>query len=348
MFSFPLALISSNGKIVDVNFAWISCVGPTIKEYVYNDWHLSHHIDPATYWDVIVDELGESGEKTFQVEILNKQFNFFMSRAQGRADALLWVRCESFGLADEKDDKAAHEGRLNDMAEMAAGISHEILNPLTIIAGKAGILQNMLQDINADCAPDARKFIQSITLQCSRITKIVKAMRTFSRKVDGTPLKPVPLSQMIDEAWALCEGQTRLTGTVFRRASLPNRLEVNCHAAQVVQILVNLLGNAIDATLLTPLPEVRVNYRIQDEDIEIQISDNGGGVPERLAAKIFHPFFTTKEVGKGTGLGLSLSLRLSRNNRGDLFLDRSLGPSCFVLRLKLTEACGSAAQRSIE
>jgi C4-dicarboxylate-specific signal transduction histidine kinase len=229
----------------------------------------------------------------------------------------------------------AHDERLSAMAEMAAGIAHEILNPLTIIAGKTSILQGLLPEIEDEKrAKDIQKCMDSVTNQCNRITKIVRALRTFSRNGAQDALQAVPLRQLVDESIALCSEKSRLRGTKFRVDELREGAVVYCRAVQVVQILINLISNAIDATHEVDLPEVQIRFREISGAIEILVSDNGPGVPESLAQKIFQPFYTTKEVGKGTGLGLSLSLRLSRDNGGDLFLDRSLGPSCFGLQLK--------------
>lgn len=342
-FSFPLALADREGRLVYANLAWREFFDHQAGAPIYGDWNVSAMVDSVNYWHQIVKDLEAGRTKPLQVESQKKRFHFFFSEGREEVRGLLWVRFECVGAAIPESENLAQDERMAAMAEMAAGIAHEILNPLTIIAGKTSILQNMLPDAEDQKTKDMHKCMDSITNQCNRITKIVRALRTFSRAGSQDALLPVPLKQLIDESIALCSEKSRLRGTRFRVESPPADTVVYCRAVQVVQILINLITNAIDATQDVDFPEVQIRFREVHGAIEILVSDNGPGVPEDLAQKIFQPFYTTKDVGKGTGLGLSLSLRLSRDNGGDLFLDRNLGPSCFGLQLKTSNPMKPAA-----
>jgi signal transduction histidine kinase len=333
LFSHPIALIDQEGRILNVNSSWREIFPQQPNDYLYKDWNISVHADPVLYWQQVLKSAMSSETKSIRVEASQKHCDFFFSEGRGAVESMFWVRFEIIDKAARDRAVLAHDERLSAMGEMAAGIAHEILNPLTIIAGKAMSLRGMLPDEEHPKFQDMRKCMDSITNQCNRITKIVRALRTFSRDGTKDALQPVPLRQMIDESIALCSEKSRLRGTNYRVEELPENAVVYCRAVQVVQILINLISNAIDATQDVALPEVHIRYQLIPDGIVVLVSDNGPGVPEALEQKIFQPFYTTKDVGKGTGLGLSLSLRLSHDNGGDLFLDRTVGPSCFALKL---------------
>jgi C4-dicarboxylate-specific signal transduction histidine kinase len=334
LFTFPMALVNREGHLIATNAGWRDVFPFELGSVIFNSWSFELQVDPTLYWQQILADLGKAPQKKIRAQALGRQYYFFLNEGAGDAASLIWIRFERVEQNRQESDNMAQDERMTAMAEMAAGIAHEILNPLTIIAGKTSILQRLLPEIeDQKRSQDIQKCMDSITNQCSRITKIVRALRTFSRNGAQDALLPVPLRQLVDESIALCSEKSRLRGTHFRVDDPPPGAIVYCRAVQVVQILINLISNAIDATHEVDMPEVQIRFRAVPEGIEILVSDNGPGVPEQLEQKIFQPFYTTKEVGKGTGLGLSLSLRLSRDNGGDLFLDRSVGPSCFGLRL---------------
>jgi C4-dicarboxylate-specific signal transduction histidine kinase len=337
LFSFPMAVADSEGKILAINLAWKSAIAAKEGDLIHKHWKTGSDNGSLQRWQKVTSEVPTAGQKSVFVEIENKQFDLFLSRGQETAKDLFFVCFDENFRSLREYQKIAQEERMNSMAEMAAGIAHEILNPLTIIAGKTSLLQSMLGKLNIQDSDGINKCTQSISNQCTRITKIVKALRTFSRNGIQDPLQAVSLQQIVDESLALCTERARLKGTKFTVQEIPADLLVNCRAVQIIQVLVNLLNNAVDATHETHLPEVHLQFSAANKEVQIFVSDNGPGVPAHIAERIFEPFYTTKDVGKGTGLGLSLSLRLSQDNGGDLSLDQSRGPSCFVLKLKTVE-----------
>jgi len=343
LFAFPLALVDLEGRLVFANSVWREFFQDESGAIVYQNWTFSSRLPPAICWKHATTDMAQTKQKTFRIETREKSYDVSISEGRKEADSLIWIRFENSGQSLSDSESIANDERLSAMAEMAAGIAHEILNPLTIIAGKTSILQSFLPRTEDKKSLDAHKCMDSITNQCNRITKIVRALRTFSRNGSQDALQPVSLKQIVDESIALCSEKSRLKGTRFHVEELSDPKLVYCRAVQAVQILINLISNAIDATQDVDLPEVQIRFRQTPDAIDILVSDNGPGVPEHLAQKIFQPFYTTKDVGKGTGLGLSLSLRLSRDNGGDLFLDRNLGPSCFGLQLKTSNPMKAAA-----
>ncbi len=338
-FSFPFASTDETGRLISANAAWCQHSSLRPGDLIYGNWS-----DPAAaeiMWKKVSQDLPGAGQQSLQVESGGKPIDMYFSRGCGDKANVIWVWFDGAVRSYHEIAQQAQEERMSAMAEMAAGIAHEILNPLTIIAGKTSIMQSLLEK-EGSTNDLVMKCTQSIANQCTRITKIVRALRTFSRNGLQDPMESIPMQQLVDETLALCAERARSKGTKFIADPAPSGTMLHCRAVQVIQILVNLVNNAVDATKDVDFPEVHIRYRLQEGGIDIMVSDNGPGVPDAIAEKIFQPFYTTKEVGKGTGLGLSLSRRLSQDNGGNLSLDPSIGPSCFVLHLKTVDTLKKA------
>jgi C4-dicarboxylate-specific signal transduction histidine kinase len=114
---------------------------------------------------------------------------------------------------------------------------------------------------------------------------------------------------------------------------IPKGLTLPCRKTEVSQVILNLLSNAIDAVTEVQDPWIRLHVKDQAEAIEILVEDNGPGIPAEIVDKIMLPFFTTKEVGKGTGLGLTISRTIAESHHGSLHLATEMPHTTFVLTL---------------
>ncbi len=337
-FQFPLALLDGNARVIQANSSWVDAMNILEGEYAHKYINLSPSPTLAKtedYWQQVASQLPEAGEKLSLIHQQPGHLSLLLSKVKFDQILFFWARPAIETDLYGDTNRLAREKRLHEMGEMAAGVAHEITNPLTVIAAKASILEYMMKEGDDEGNSEVLKITQVITHQCHRITKIVRAMRTFSRDGAFDPVVAMAIRPLIDEAITLCVEKSRLKGTKFEVETLDSEYQVMCRPIHIVQILVNLFNNAIDATDSVLLPKVIVAFQKSEDFLEIQTLDNGTGVPEEIADKIFNPFYTTKEVGKGTGLGLSLSLRLSQISGGNLFLDRKQGKSCFTLRLPL-------------
>ena len=199
--------------------------------------------------------------------------------------------------------KGIQNAKLATVGEMAAGVAHEINNPLAIVAGT---LDLMLRDL---AAPDKLKVrIDSIRKSVARISKIINGLKKFSRSAELTTKKNESLKTLLEEAVALTELKATRNAVQVTCQCEPG-LQIHCNEIEMGQVLINLINNAIDAICSkAEIAEkwVKLSGFAKGNAIAIQIEDAGAGIPKDIQQKLFLPFFTTKPVGEGTGLGLSI------------------------------------------
>lgn len=226
-------------------------------------------------------------------------------------------RAEAALEAERKE--TIHAEKLRALGRMAAGIAHEINNPLAIIHGNAVLLKGMAERGSVD-SQALRGISETVEKTSERISRIVKSMRTLSRDSKQDPFTRSSLLGILQDTQSLTQDRFRSGGI---RLDFPNRKEdisLLCRSAEIVQVLVNLLGNAFDAVEGTS-GWARVDVREHEGEVEFSVTDSGPGIPASLRERIQEPFFTTKEVGRGTGLGLSISRSIVSAHGGSLWLD---------------------------
>jgi signal transduction histidine kinase len=219
--------------------------------------------------------------------------------------------------------------KMNTMGQMAAGITHEIANPLANI-------DSLLQLVERDAANLNGQTTASLREQVRRIQTIIHHMRYFAHPAGGC-WEMTDLADLLMQSLEMVRFDQRLRDVRVER-DLPAGLgEVRLMPHAVQQVVINLIMNALDALEGTPEPRLRLSARIEDGAVKIRVSDNGPGIPVGDEEQIFEPFHTTKEAGKGTGLGLAISRSLVRRHHGDLRLVRGPQPgAAFCITLPLT------------
>jgi PAS domain S-box-containing protein len=222
------------------------------------------------------------------------------------------------------------------LGEMAGGIAHEINNPLSIVIGKSRQLVELAATQPIDTAA-VQEFAGTIASTAQRIAGIVHGISTISRRSDKDPCVSVDIGSLVD-------GTIALVASKFRRASVDLRVDgryrqtrLECRPPEICQILLNLLGNALDAVESLQEKWVQVGAFASGDWVELTVTDSGSGVPTAVRDKIMDPFFTTKEFGKGTGLGLSISKGIVESHGGTLTLDESCPNTRFVVRLPVRQ-----------
>jgi len=218
--------------------------------------------------------------------------------------------------------------RLASLGHMAAGVAHEIGNPLTAISSMVQLLQRRSKD------EIEKEQLAQIRTNIGRITQIVRDLVDFSRP-KPVEVKPVYLNVLVGEVVGLLKHDARCRNVRFDLTSVGTVSAVDAVPDKLFQVLVNLILNAVDATADVSEPTITVSVKQGDASIDVRVSDNGKGIPDELHTRIFEPFFTTKDVGKGTGLGLSVSHHIIQQIGGSLHLTSAPGNTEFRISLPL-------------
>ncbi|MCB1803268.1 MAG: GHKL domain-containing protein, partial [Gammaproteobacteria bacterium] len=225
----------------------------------------------------------------------------------------------------------AHHDRLASVGRLAAGVAHEIGNPIT---GIASLAQNLRHEDDPKIIGES---IEEIIGQTRRITDILRTLKGFSRGSRHLQQRETfALCEAVDDAVHLLQLTHKYDGIRFE-ASCPGDIVLTGNRQQLSQVLVNLLSNAADAS--TSGDRVDLLVRAGHNEAIIEVMDQGQGIPEELHETIFEPFYTTKPTGQGTGLGLSLSYKIIEDHNGTLTIDSQVGLGTRVIvNLPLREA----------
>jgi len=219
--------------------------------------------------------------------------------------------------------EAEHSDRLASIGRLAAGVGHEINNPLAIINEKAGLVEDLLA-----VTPDFEHkktiagCLESIGKSVTRCSAITHRLLGFAKRQD-VKKQNVQVNDIIQEVMVFLEN-SMLTNRIKMDAQLQADLpEVVSDQMQLQQIFLNILNNAIDA--VGKDGKISVMSHVVTGDVRVIIQDDGPGIPEDVLPHIFEPFFTTKESTKGTGLGLSITYGLIKKLGGDITVRSHVG-----------------------
>jgi signal transduction histidine kinase len=218
------------------------------------------------------------------------------------------------------------------MGRMAAGIAHEVNNPLQRIVGHADRLKFMAA--SGSVAPEQISVLsEQIQVVAMRIASIVKGLLALSRDASNDPFHEIPLSSVIKLSLDYCRARLESHEVQLRVKETPAEWTVIGRETQLSEVLLNVLNNAFDAAIESQERWIEIDTTVTASTIEITVTDSGKGVSEEVRSKIFDPFFTTKPVGKGTGLGLSVSQGIMTAHGGQITLDEKSGRTRFVIRI---------------
>jgi len=205
--------------------------------------------------------------------------------------------------------------KMSAVGRLAAGVAHEINNPLSGVLGFAQVLLQEIPEGNA-----WRNDVRKIEEGARRCKKIVSNLLTFSRQEEFS-LELANIGEVIDSTLSLCHNQIVLEKIRIIRKYEKDLPQVKVSIPHIEQVFLNLITNAIQA--MPEGGELKISTRLRGKGdlIEISFADTGKGIEKEILPKIFEPFFTTREVGKGTGLGLSVSYEILKRHNGDISVE---------------------------
>ena len=204
------------------------------------------------------------------------------------------------------------------IGQLAAGIGHEINNPLQNILSLSALIDSYLKETKDD---EVREDVRLLQQEGKRCARIVQGILNFAREKDLS-YQRFDLGQMLQDTLMLMKHRLE-DSKIKLELAIDGLLEIDGDPNQLQQVLVNLILNAIHAS--SPGKTLLVNAFLQDESVHIDIIDQGMGIPEQSISKVFNPFYTTKMEGSGTGLGLSVSYGIVKKHSGQISLENVAG-----------------------
>ena len=327
----------------------------------------------------ILERVDESGEDELYVTACLKDGNWLLIFCQGASDAfaelyrtvgialafmllgVLGIVVTAYFLSrrmvnriaqadQEKEmitEQVVETGKLASVGELAAGIAHEINNPVAIMVEEAGWIEDLLEEEEFKDGENLSEFqraLQQIRTQGKRCKEITHKLLSFARKTDSRT-QDIQLNDLIEELIALSAQRAKYSNVEIHSNLQENIPTLHLSQTELQQVLLNLINNALDAMEKTG-GNLRISTRMEENSIivgdphlQIEVADDGPGIPAANLAKIFDPFFTTKPVGKGTGLGLSICYGIIKKMGGNIEA-RSIidGGTTFTVKVPLPKS----------
>ncbi len=238
-------------------------------------------------------------------------------------------------LANQRAQQLIHSERMSSLGVLAAGVAHEINNPMSFISGNVQNLQCFWKDLEPilrnvvakDASPSSKKvefvleempkILESIMKGVYRVTKIVKGLKKYSGQQSKQEREPVNVNSCVEQALEMCRG-TINKATHIELNLKKDISEILANTVEIEQILVNLIVNASHAMEGKENQTLVVTTDESQDSVVVTVDDTGSGIPQEIISKIWDPFMTTKPQGKGTGLGLSICSGIIRNLGGEI------------------------------
>jgi two-component system NtrC family sensor kinase len=246
-----------------------------------------------------------------------------------RVEAMAELQALNKELKRQQEALIQHE-KMAAMGQMAAGVAHEISNPLANIHGVLQLVERYPDRMTADV-------IDSLREQAKRIDRIIRQMAYFAHPAE-TCWELTPINELVEQSLGMIRFDHRIRQVELVRNLSPTAGEASLMRHALHQVLVNIIINALDAVTGRPEPRLELATRREEKWCVIEISDNGRGIKPENLERIFEPFFTTKPVGEGTGLGLSISYSLIERHGGRFEVESTVGEgTTFSIRLPIDQ-----------
>lgn len=257
------------------------------------------------------------------------------------------LRFHDFTLKYLDDERARliNTDKLATLGELSSSLAHELKNPLAVIMSRTSLLQER-SELGPVSKEDLDKTIAVIMRTGHRIEQTIKSIQALSRDSTRDELSPIPLKILLDDVIILLDHKFKAKEVELKIVDYDSGWQVMGRESQLVQVLMNLIGNAIDAVEKLQNRWVEVSFLQNQSHFLIQVKDSGAGIDSDLVKKIMSPFFTTKSSGKGTGLGLSISRRIMKDHEGDLVYVPDQGHTVFHMQFPLRHLIAPAKRVS--
>lgn len=330
----PIQITNTEGKIIYANPAYVNISGYTKEELIgRNPNILNSGKQSREFWKRVWTKILAGQQWVGQIQNRRKNGELFytelvISPIIDENKKVIGFLGAHRDITEQKilEQQIVRSQKMETFGTLAAGIAHEVGNPLTSISSIVQILQRSTND---DFTKDKLELVKN---QINRITKIIRELVDFSRPSPHI-VQDVDVNTVIKEALNIVQYGKKVRTIKFVSELQEKLPRVAVVSDQLVQVFLNILMNGVDAC--EGAPSTISVYSSQKEDmVEVVMKDTGEGISEVNLQKIFDPFFTTKEAGKGTGLGLWVSLGIIKNFGGDIHVESELGKgTTFIVTL---------------
>ncbi len=210
------------------------------------------------------------------------------------------------------DASLTQSSKMAALGKLAAGVAHEVNNPLAIIMEKAGWMRDLLGEEDIKASPNFQEFedaVAKIEFHVRRAKDVTHRLLGFARRMEPTQ-EDIDVNLLLDQTRSFLENEASFRGITFVSDYQQDLPRIESDTSQLQQVFLNIMDNAIDAIDKNGSITVTTRHLPESGEVDIAIADTGKGIPREALEKIFDPFFTTKKVGEGTGLGLTISFSI--------------------------------------
>lgn len=229
---------------------------------------------------------------------------------------------KAYNELNETQEQLRIAEKLASVGQLAAGVAHEINNPLGSILIYSSMLKNTIEKAAAN--EQSKEDLELIIEEAKRCKNIVSNLLNFARQ-GKLNLSSVNFSKLLNSVIKLVRKNPDFVDVIIKVETDGKGKEIEADEDQLKQVLLNLLSNAYEAMSDVNDKSIVIKLYSEPENIVVEISDSGSGIPQENYGKIFTPFFTTKKIGKGTGLGLAISYGIIKMHRGDITFTSEVG-----------------------
>jgi len=223
------------------------------------------------------------------------------------------------GEKELMNQQVIETGKLASLGELAAGIAHEINNPVAIMVEEAGWVRDLMEDEQFSSKENKDEFeraLVQIKTQGKRCREITRKLLSFARKTD-TDIEDVRINEVINEVISFYAQRAKFGNVVITSKLQENLPIIRLSHTEIQQVLLNIMNNALDS-MENRGGSITITSCLEGDEVVISVADNGPGISKANLSRIFDPFFTTKPVGKGTGLGLSICYGIVNKMGGEI------------------------------
>lgn len=346
--SSAVAITDNRGRIKTCNTIFETLTGYSSEELIGNTFNL---LNSGFHDDAYFKEMWETigAGNMWKGEFRNKKKNgelfwvtthiFPIKDASGRIKEYWSIRQD---ITDKikaerdllkKDQELEEAKRLSVIGEFAAGIAHEVNNPLAIINAKTQLLQLQFNRMVENQSYNSEQILNSIETILSTVNHtadLVKNLKMFSIKADFEELEFHHLQGVVEMALNLSHRRCQNAG-INVAVNIPSEIKMLSNISALSQIFLNLILNSIAAIQEQEEKWIKIDSEIDGTTLKLYFTDSGNGISEDIRQKIMEPFFTTKDPGSGTGLGLSISLKSMEKMKGKLYYNPESSNTQFVI-----------------